>query len=292
MHKRIADVMSQGILSIRSLEEMTNHQFLAQDSFSLKQTIAQIENFLLLFNPYTKYDLCRYWQVLEGKGYDPVVEYNKGLELFDMHYSPKPEDLFTIILQISRFLKEFSDFETKNTPQFRHPFIKGKIIEKKKTGQLDEEFSWFENRELLDDIVDPNTNTNKNKFQGKVSKIGENQDQIFDVFAFLNANSREVNQLVLMQENGSSGDQKLPFKNDYILEDELEKKRKMLAEENNKLSFLDDIGLEDEIKIMKMTEEQTSYTLQEHENYNVDFPSGKVIFKKNKNFDLILGKIL
>jgi hypothetical protein len=25
MHKRIADVMSQGILSIRSLEEMTNH---------------------------------------------------------------------------------------------------------------------------------------------------------------------------------------------------------------------------------------------------------------------------
>lgn len=86
-----------------------------------------------MFNPYTKYDLCRYWQKLEGQGYDPVVEYNKELELFDMQFNPKPEDLFSIILQISRFLKEFSDFETVNTPKFRHPNIKNKIIENKKS---------------------------------------------------------------------------------------------------------------------------------------------------------------
>jgi len=61
--------------------------------------------------------------------YDPVVEYNKGSELFDMHYSPSVEDLFTIIIQVSRFLKEFTDFESKRTPEFRHPFIKGKIIQ-------------------------------------------------------------------------------------------------------------------------------------------------------------------
>lgn len=30
-----------------------------------------------------------------------------------------------IILQISRFLKEFSDFETNFTPEFRHPPIRG-----------------------------------------------------------------------------------------------------------------------------------------------------------------------
>mmetsp|Transcript_37966 Transcript_37966/g.33999 ORF Transcript_37966/g.33999 Transcript_37966/m.33999 type:complete len:147 (+) Transcript_37966:217-657(+) len=30
-----------------------------------------------------------------------------------------------IILQVSRFLKEFSDFETNFTPEFRHPPIKG-----------------------------------------------------------------------------------------------------------------------------------------------------------------------
>jgi hypothetical protein len=138
VHWIIGKAMNEtGIQSIRILEEMTNHYFLAKKHFELKQSIANIDTFLLLFNPYTKYDLCRYWQVLEGQGYDPVVEYNKGLELFDMHFSPKPEDLFTIILQISRFLKEFSDFETKNTPQFRHPFIRGKIVEKRESNDDD-----------------------------------------------------------------------------------------------------------------------------------------------------------
>lgn len=42
-----------------------------------------------------------------------------------MHYKPSFEDIFRIILQISRFLKEFSDFETENTPFFRHPPITG-----------------------------------------------------------------------------------------------------------------------------------------------------------------------
>jgi hypothetical protein len=42
-----------------------------------------------------------------------------------MHYHPSSEDLFRIIVQISRFLKEFSDFETAHTPTFRHPPIKG-----------------------------------------------------------------------------------------------------------------------------------------------------------------------
>jgi hypothetical protein len=60
---------------------------------------------------------------------DPVNEYNKGLESFEMHYSPKAEELFTIILQICRFLKEFSDFETKATPEFRHPYIRGKVTQ-------------------------------------------------------------------------------------------------------------------------------------------------------------------
>jgi hypothetical protein len=33
--------------------------------------------------------------------------------------------LFLIIIQVSRFLKDFSDFETKYTPDFRHPAISG-----------------------------------------------------------------------------------------------------------------------------------------------------------------------
>lgn len=42
-----------------------------------------------------------------------------------MHYHPNADDLFRIITQISRFLKEFSDFETYYTPEFRHPRIIG-----------------------------------------------------------------------------------------------------------------------------------------------------------------------
>ena len=48
-----------------------------------------------------------------------------------MHFNPSEDELFTIILQISRFLKEFTDFETKKTPEFRHPTIKGKVIQLK-----------------------------------------------------------------------------------------------------------------------------------------------------------------
>lgn len=47
--------------SIRKLEEQTYHLFKANDHFKLKEIISAIENFLLLFNPNNKYDLCRYW---------------------------------------------------------------------------------------------------------------------------------------------------------------------------------------------------------------------------------------
>jgi hypothetical protein len=33
--------------------------------------------------------------------------------------------MFNIIIQLSRFFKDFSDFETNFTPDFRHPPIKG-----------------------------------------------------------------------------------------------------------------------------------------------------------------------
>jgi hypothetical protein len=50
---------------VRKLEEETFQLYSAGNYFKLKEVISDIENFLLLFNPYTKYDLCRYWQRLE-----------------------------------------------------------------------------------------------------------------------------------------------------------------------------------------------------------------------------------
>ena len=133
------------------------------------QIISAIDNFLLLFNPNNKFDMCRFWQTLEIKGFDPVIEYNKAIEGFEMRYHPNPEDVFRIIVQISRFLKEFSvknkyiyiyqliyilyyyifslflpqikDFETYFTPTFRHPPITGNIDELNDIGLLRELYS-------------------------------------------------------------------------------------------------------------------------------------------------------
>lgn len=55
-----------------------------------------------------------------------------------MHYHPTEENIFRIIVQISRFLKEFCDFETYLTPNFRHPPIEGNIVEMDKIGLLKE----------------------------------------------------------------------------------------------------------------------------------------------------------
>ena len=122
LHSDIAEILNKKTSnSIRKLEEETYHLFMSKNYFKLKEAVANIENFLLLFNPNNKYDLCRYWQILEQKGFDPSAEYTKAVEGFELHYRPNQEDTFMIILQVSRFLKEFSDFETTFTPQFRHP---------------------------------------------------------------------------------------------------------------------------------------------------------------------------
>ena len=126
LHGNIADVLNKRTSnSIRKLEEETFHLFMSKNYFKLKEAVSNIENFLLLFNPNNKYDLCRYWQILEQRGFDPSSEYTKAVEGFELYYRPNQEDTFMIILQVSRFLKEFSDFETNFTPQFRHPPIRG-----------------------------------------------------------------------------------------------------------------------------------------------------------------------
>lgn len=53
-----------------------------------------------------------------------------------MHYHPTSDDLFRIITQISRFLREFSDFETYYTPDFRHPKLIGNKKELEDIGIL------------------------------------------------------------------------------------------------------------------------------------------------------------
>lgn len=50
----------------------------------IKKQISDIEQFLMIFNNDTKFELCRYWEKLDEKGFDPTVELNKSLEIFDI----------------------------------------------------------------------------------------------------------------------------------------------------------------------------------------------------------------
>ena len=64
---------------------------------------------------------------MEQFKYDPVAEYNRSLEGFVSRYSPNNEEIFVILIQLSRFLRELADFETRSTPQFKHPSLRGNI---------------------------------------------------------------------------------------------------------------------------------------------------------------------
>lgn len=155
LHRHIGLIFDKAPNNVRKLEEEATHFYRSEEFFSLKQSISTIENFLMLFNPITKFDLFRYWRRLEQRGYDPVIEYNKGVEQFDTQYIPEPDKLFVIILQVCRFLKEFSDFETEVTPIFRHPMIKGKVgvkLKQDKNRKNEEEMASSvepKNKELL-----------------------------------------------------------------------------------------------------------------------------------------------
>lgn len=128
IHRQIGEGLNSATNSVRKLEEQILNLFEAKAWFLLKQIISAIENFLILFNPAHKYLLSLCWGGLVRQNYDPVIEYNKALELFEMHYQPTIENLFQIILQLSRFFKELVDFEGDYLPEFRHPLIRNRLL--------------------------------------------------------------------------------------------------------------------------------------------------------------------
>ncbi len=187
LHEDVSEVIKKAPTSIRKLEELSYHLHGCKAYFKLKEVVSSVENFLLLFNPNNKFELCRYWQILEHKGFDPVMEYSNAIESFEMHYKPSSEDTFMIILQISRFLKEFSDFETELTPEFRHPPIKGgkemKEIglrrEIKKMGMFLAE-NWEDEDDKIDDIEEIEHELSKEFPDYGENMIKELANQIFE----------------------------------------------------------------------------------------------------------------
>lgn len=248
-HIEIANALDTSPITIRRLVEQTHHYYSGDEHFLLKQTISNIENFLFIFNPFTKYDLCRYWQTLEEKGYDPVNEYNKRLEMFDMQYAPAPRDLFIVILQVSRFFKEFAEFETMHTPKFRHPYIKGKVIQRPP-----QEYDPF-----YDDPKYWNKKINIQDFLDRKRVIHEPSE-------------------------GEKFDRRLewPFhdQNDEPNFSEVDTEAYHLDPDTaNRVEFLVDIGLSPEINKMGMTEDASNKQgLQSHEAVNIEVECGRVYY--------------
>lgn len=64
-----------------------------------------------------------------------------------MHFHPTSENLFILILQLSRFFREFGDFETFYAPEFRHPpIIGGKEIQEIGFAEEAKNFNLFEEK--------------------------------------------------------------------------------------------------------------------------------------------------
>lgn len=90
-----------------------------------------------------------------------------------MHYHPTSDDLFRIITQISRFLREFSDFETYYTPEFRHPKLIGNKKELEDIGILGE----FRNLTLCEED-DPQERANTEQvYEEENESTAENEEE-------------------------------------------------------------------------------------------------------------------
>ena len=89
LQKSIGQVLTSSPNSVRKLEEQILNLYEAKEWFQLKQVISAVENFLILFNPIHKYLLSTCWGGLVRQNYDPVIEYNKAVELFEMQASSR-----------------------------------------------------------------------------------------------------------------------------------------------------------------------------------------------------------
>jgi len=254
LHKLIAFSLESSSLSIRTLEEQTNNYYLANDFFQLKQTISSIENFILLFNESIKYDLFKFWKRLEEKGYDPIHEYNKSLELFDMHFNPKDHEIFMINVQISRFFKELSEFESPITPEFRHPLIKGKIVQ-----GVDSIDYKFRRNKMPQGEEKESTGPTFYEFEPALRGLKMNKGQIFELYAeypkIFDTKNEEVDQVELFFRDDSTNGSNDKFKN-----------------------YLDEIGILQELKSINMMEGSNNRILRDHEGLNIEIPLNKVKF--------------
>ncbi|CDW91345.1 histidine acid phosphatase family protein [Stylonychia lemnae] len=151
LHRNLSTVIEKETFSLRQIDELSHQYFMGKCWIKLKDLISNIEVFSIMFVPEIKHELASYWQCLEQHKYDPVAEYNKALEGFVVKYRPNNQELFVILIQLSRFFKELADLETKYTPQFKHPPLRGQ-------SEL-ESITLLGELQKLDDLYNPHANS-------------------------------------------------------------------------------------------------------------------------------------
>ena len=253
LHKKIATELSKTVPSIRSLEEQTNNFYMAQDFFQLKQTLSSIENFVLLFNETAKYDLFKFWKRLEEKGFDPIQEYNKSFELFEMHFNPKDSEIFMINIQLCRFFKELSEFESQFTPEFRHPLIQGKV--EQLVESLDYQFKGKQKEKKLESAEEKECSFYKADPLLKHMRI--NRSKLLELYFPLQELFDSKNEIV----------------------DKVEGFIKSEYETNAKQrNHLESIGILQELKEIRMLDQMKTAIMKPHEMLNVDIPLNRQKF--------------
>lgn len=254
LHLKISKVLDHKEDSIRKLEEQTNNLFHSEDYFSLKQKISSIDNFIILFNETTKIELFKFWKKLEKKGYDPVYEYNKALELFEMHYNPKDSELFILNIQISRFFKELSEFESSITPEFRHPYIQSKIVQDVETIEYKVDFK--------NDTDDKVSVEEEKVAPGDYFKTCENSES-FGIGSNLTIYYKDYPKIFKNSEE-----------EEYLLYDQNTTEHE---NEDKPINYLAEIGILKELELLKLYGINNKI-LKEHEALNIEIPLNRSKF--------------
>ena len=160
-YRNIGDALEGLPESIRKIKEQTTSYIKAKEYFSVKQILSEIENFLVFFNSEHKMDLYNHWNIISKQSHDPVLVYNKSLELFVMHSQPSPNDLFRIVVQLSRFFLDMAEYEDQDIPEFRHPKILNRLLTVDKTKMS--EFQYTKTKAQLEEEKEMEEENNLNQ---------------------------------------------------------------------------------------------------------------------------------
>jgi hypothetical protein len=122
-HREIVGVLTN--TNSFSIQDILYHIFKSKDFTKLMNYISQINVFSEMFQPKNRFLLFFYWSCLEKQKFDPVECYNKSLENFSSVNQLFPQDLCILIVLLSVFFKEYSDFDNAELYKFKHPSLIG-----------------------------------------------------------------------------------------------------------------------------------------------------------------------